>query len=37
MANSFPSLKATTLDIIRVQKATVGWTTPLAAFKQAIA
>jgi hypothetical protein len=37
MANSFPSLKVRTLVIIRAQKATVSWTTLLAAFKQAIA
>jgi biuret amidohydrolase len=35
-ASYFPAFKATTLDMIRAQGAIVGWTAPLAAFKQAI-
>ena len=36
-ASYFPAFKAATLDMIRAQGAIVGWTAPLAAFKQAIA
>jgi nicotinamidase-related amidase len=35
-ASYFPAFKAATLDMIRAQGAIVGWTAPLAAFKQAI-
>ncbi len=36
-ASYFPAFKAATLDMIRAQGAIVGWTTPLAAFRKAIA
>jgi nicotinamidase-related amidase len=36
-ASYFPAFKAATLDMIRAQGAIVGWTTPLEAFRKAIA
>ena len=36
-ASYFPAFKAATLDMIRAQGAIVGWTTPLATFRKAIA
>ncbi len=36
-ASYFPEFKAATLKMIRAQGAIVGWTTPLAAFRKAIA
>ncbi|RBP11199.1 nicotinamidase-related amidase [Roseiarcus fermentans] len=36
-ASYFPAFKAATLEMIRAQGAIVGWTTPLAAFRSAIA
>ncbi len=36
-ASDFPAFKAATLDMIRARGAIVGWTAPLAEFKQAIA
>jgi len=36
-ASYFPAFKAATLAMIRAQGAIVGWTTPLATFKRAVA